>query len=276
MNIVSMPGPPAEMRPMFYDYVKPFLTKLIGKAEEERDEYSVFLTAEAKLEELCQQCAVEGISWGTRFQSFSISLYVSGSDQKERDGFISRLSKLVGNGLIVKGDNVTALSMLTSYLRKNNLTISCAESCTSGLIAKLLTDERGSSVYFWGGCATYANEAKQSLLGVKKETLDQVGAVSQEVAIQMAEGMNRVSGTDISISVTGIAGPDGGSEEKPVGTIWIGFASKTLKSQAVRLNVNAHSRDAYRRKFAVAALLLAMEYLSGKQLIDTVSTWMYI
>lgn len=274
--IVCMPGPPAEMRPMFYDYVKAFLASLIGAKLETRDSYSVFLIAEAKLEELCQKCAIPGVSWGTRFQAFSISLYVNGSNASDRQTFIQRLRKLAGEGLIVDGDNVTAVSLLTEYLKKNHYTISCAESCTSGLIAKLLTDQSGSSSYFWGGCATYDNMAKQKLLGVKKDTLDSVGAVSSEVAIQMAQGIRNISNTDVAVSVTGIAGPTGEVEGKPVGTIYIGLAVKDKESISIRLNVNAHSREAYRKKFATSALLLTLYYLTKEQVIDIPLSWVYI
>lgn len=276
ISIVSMPGPPAETRPMFYDYVKPFLASLIGTTLPQRDEYSVFLVPEAKLEELCRQCAVDGVSWGTRFQTFSISLYVNGDDKNARIRFIENLKKIIGKGLIAEGDDVTALSLLTDYLKGNKLSISCAESCTGGLIAKLLTDQAGSSDYFWGSCVTYSNNAKNTLINVNSEDLDKSGAVSEEIAVQMAQGINNISGSSVSVSVTGIAGPGGEEDGKPVGTIYIGLASKFYKPVAVRLNFNAHSRDAYRRKFAVAALLLTLEYLTGHEVVDTTSSWLYI
>jgi nicotinamide-nucleotide amidase len=109
-------------------------------------------------------------------------------------------------------------------LRDRGETVSVAESCTGGLIGRRLTEVPGSSDYFLEGAITYSNEAKVRILGVSTDTLDRHGAVSRECAQEMAEGMRRASGTDHSISVTGIAGPGGGSDEKPVGTVYIGYS----------------------------------------------------
>lgn len=118
------------------------------------------------------------------------------------------------------------LKDLSEILKKRKLTIATAESATGGLIANYLTNISGSSEYFDRGLVTYSNKAKIELLGVSKKTLEKVGAVSKEVAIQMAEGARIKSKVDIAISTTGIAGPTGGSKEKPVGTVFIGFSSK--------------------------------------------------
>lgn len=104
-------------------------------------------------------------------------------------------------------------------------TLAVAESCTGGLIASRLTDIPGSSAYFWGGVVSYSNEAKERLLGVSSETLQKHGAVSSECALEMAAGICRLSGADYGIAVTGIAGPDGGSDDKPVGTVHVAWAT---------------------------------------------------
>ena len=109
--------------------------------------------------------------------------------------------------------------------RYRGVKIACAESCTGGLIGAALTDIAGSSDVFTGSAVTYSNEAKSNILGVKSETLREHGAVSEECAREMAEGALRIYGADYAVSVTGIAGPDGGSESKPVGTVCFGFAS---------------------------------------------------
>ena len=111
-------------------------------------------------------------------------------------------------------------------LRKDGETLATAESCTGGLVAKRLTDVAGASDVFLGGAITYANEAKVKMLGVSEDTLKEFGAVSEPVAAQMAEGIRNALGADYGISTTGIAGPGGGSDEKPVGTVYVGVASK--------------------------------------------------
>lgn len=273
--IAAMPGPPSELNPMLYNYILPWVSTLVGIEEMEREEFSVFLVCESVLEELCQKNKVGSVKWGTRFQPLRISLFLEGGTKEERDKMFSLLEENIGSALIKRG-NYTALESLVNVLKESGDTISCAESCTGGLCAKLLTDLSGISSYFYGGVVSYANEAKMSLLGVKKETLDSVGAVSSETAIEMAEGVNSRLNTSLSFSTTGIAGPTGGSEEKPVGTVWFGFASNDKPSQAVCLNFVNTGRDGLRRRAATAAMLLTIEYQKGNRLLDIISKWEYI
>ena len=113
---------------------------------------------------------------------------------------------------------------LITEAASHNITIALAESCTGGLIAGSVTDVSGASKVFLGSAVTYSNEAKIDILGVDPQTINDFGAVSSECAEEMAEGARRIFGSDIALSVTGIAGPDGGSEEKPVGTVWFGIS----------------------------------------------------
>lgn len=106
----------------------------------------------------------------------------------------------------------------------NKQTVSCAESCTGGNIAALLAKHSGSSAFFYGGVVAYQNEVKEKVLGVKKEAIDSSGAVSSIVVEQMAKGVRDLMGTDWAISTSGVAGPTGGSKEKPIGTVWFGWA----------------------------------------------------
>lgn len=119
------------------------------------------------------------------------------------------------------------LAKLIPLLQKRDIKITCAESCTGGMLASILTEKAGSSRWFEMGFVTYSNEAKQLLLEVSKTTLDQFGAVSIQTAKEMALGAQKKANADFALSITGIAGPDGGSNEKPVGTVCFGFTTKT-------------------------------------------------
>ncbi len=128
--------------------------------------------------------------------------------------------------LIYGYNNDTLEGIVGQLLTSNNSTIATAESCTGGLIAHKLTSIAGSSTYFIGGITAYNNSIKQAMLNIPESTIEEHGAVSEEVAKLMAKNVREIMGTDIGISTTGIAGPSGGSEDKPVGTVWIGFATK--------------------------------------------------
>jgi PncC family amidohydrolase len=144
-------------------------------------------------------------------------------------------------------------------LSQRGLRLAVAESCTGGLISHLVTNVAGSSVYFLGGMIAYANEAKVHLLGVHQETLEKFGAVSSETVIEMARGVRNNLSADIGISVSGIAGPGGGTPEKPVGTVWIGLS--TPKEELARHFHWTGNRLDVKEQSARAALMLLLEYL---------------
>ena len=148
---------------------------------------------------------------------------------------------------------------LVKALADKKMTVSTAESCTGGLISKLITDVSGSSDVFGYGFVTYANEAKMKILGVWDEALSQYGAVSEPVAVLMSRGARRVSKSDIAVSVTGIAGPGGGTAEKPVGLVYISLS--TPDGTICRKCNFSGTRDEVRRQTAEFALNLALEYL---------------
>ena len=148
---------------------------------------------------------------------------------------------------------------LVNALKEKKLTIACAESCTGGLIAKSITDVGGCSSVFLGGVVAYANEIKENVLGVSGETLKKYGAVSEFTAMEMANGVRRICGSDIGISTTGIAGPDGGTEEKPVGTVYVGFAYKdTILAFNLKLDPTL-SRDEIRTLTVQKILSLTLD-----------------
>jgi nicotinamide-nucleotide amidase len=146
-------------------------------------------------------------------------------------------------------------------LRGRGLTFAAAESCTGGLLLHRLTNAPGSSDYIVGGFVAYANAAKRSLLAVQQGTLDQFGAVSEQVAAEMARGARAVLGTDLAISITGIAGPTGGTPEKPVGLTYIGLSAPDVS--LVRRFVWNGDRVANKEASVQAALQLILDYLDS-------------
>jgi nicotinamide-nucleotide amidase len=151
---------------------------------------------------------------------------------------VAKLKQILGNALYGEGDE-SLESVLSKYLTYNNKTISLAESCTSGRIASILTSIPGSSVYFKGGIIAYDNSIKMNILNVKEETLNNLGAVSAKCVEEMAENVRKLMKSDFSIATSGIAGPSGGSPDKPVGTVWIAISGPNfLESQMKIFNGN--------------------------------------
>jgi PncC family amidohydrolase len=146
-------------------------------------------------------------------------------------------------------------------LQELSLTVSVAESCTGGLVGSRLTDVAGSSMYFLGGIIAYSNDAKVKLLAVRRETLATHGAVSEETAREMAEGVRKSFGTDIGLAVTGIAGPGGATKDKPVGLMWLALSAKEgIQTRLIRL-----TGDRLQNKAAGAEQLLSLleEYINS-------------
>lgn len=173
--------------------------------------------------------------------------------KKEVEVFAALIVERVSNVVIAQEDIAIEKAMLDKMAARG-LTLSVAESCTGGYISHLITQHAGSSQVFLGGGVTYSNELKQSLLGVKPETLAQYGAVSGETVTEMVEGALRHFESDYAIAVTGIAGPDGGSAEKPVGTVWIGV-SNGAKTQVKKFTFG-NKRVQNIERSAVSALIM--------------------
>lgn len=154
------------------------------------------------------------------------------------------------------------LEYIAKYLIENNLKIATTESCTGGLLSSKFTDISGSSAFVHLNFVTYSNEAKNKILGVKKETLEKFGAVSEECSYEMAKGLNKVTGADICISTTGIAGPTGGTKEKPVGLM---YSTIYTKDKFLSFHVNMPSetpRIEMKEKFATAVIEKLKEFIS--------------
>lgn len=267
--VFALPGPPREMEPMFYSYVLPKVKDLLDIRDSERYEYTSFITAEARLEELTERYAK--VDWGTRFQDYRISLYASCDDKAYLDNAIAELKSELGPCRIVDG-NTSALVILTDLLKERGLKISVAESCTGGLLSSLLTSQPGSSEYFLGSVVSYDPSVKMGILGVRGETIERVGVVSDECATEMADGVREKCLSDYAVSVTGVAGPSE-SEGKKVGTVCFGFSSKERESAAFTLHFTSWGRESIRRKASVTAMLFLYLYIKGYDIVKISREW---
>ena len=158
--------------------------------------------------------------------------------------------------------------VIVERLTKKKLTIAVCESCTGGLISKRITDVPGASTVFGYGVCTYANEAKIKLLKVKKQTLDNYGAVSEQTAVEMAAGMLELSGADIAISTTGIAGPGGGTSKKPVGLVYTAICTKSGYAKCKKLmlgNIENPTRENIRYAASDEAMQLVLDYSENER-----------
>ncbi len=154
------------------------------------------------------------------------------------------------------------LALLTGkWLRRKRLTLSICESCTGGMFGSIITTIPGSSNYFKGGIIVYSNEIKKRIVGVKSLTLKKFGAVSRQTAQEMARGVRRITNSDISISITGIAGPGGGTKAKPVGLVYIAIADR--KNTLVHKFMLTGGREQIRKKACVNALQLLIKFIRG-------------
>ena len=155
----------------------------------------------------------------------------------------AKLRQMLGDAIYGEGTD-SLQKVIGNTLKERGMTVGVAESCTGGFLASLFTSQPGASEYFHGGIISYDNSVKMNVLGVEKDVLDNYGAVSRECAEQMAAGARRVLGTDYAIATTGIAGPDGGTPEKPAGTVWVavatpeGIESKKFSFNSTRRNIN--------------------------------------
>ena len=168
----------------------------------------------------------------------TIRLNAKGATKEEAEKNLEHISKLIydkaGRFIYGEGKDFDLSEAVGELLVRSSLSLSTAESCTGGLVSNSITDNAGSSKYFKGGIVSYANSVKVEQLGVDQQDLQTYGAVSKQVAMQMAKGVSKRLKTDIGISTTGIAGPDGGTEEKPVGTVWMGYYQQNGPHFAVK------------------------------------------
>ena len=269
---VVLPGVPHEMKALILDKLLPMLKE----SERGAGVYRVYYFQLAGIGESTLSDAVIGdighmfngrMSMAYLPHTWGITLRIScyADDEKEAERALEpvkeHIRKTASEYIYSESADVGLGSVIGSLLRSNDATLSTAESCTGGLLSGRITDVPGSSDYFRGTVVAYDNEVKKAILGVSKEALDQHGAVSKEVAIEMARGAAKALGTDYALSTTGIAGPDGGTPEKPVGTIWIGFWSKN-EELAIKLQLTK-DRLINREQTVVIALDLLRRRLNG-------------
>ena len=271
--VVALPGPPSELRPMFAASVVPLVAARFGLAAVDDLLWgTALMVPESSLEEALRTGSTgPAVRWGTRVDEDRIVFSLRGGTTAERGALFESLVARLGAARVRRGETRPA-QLLTEALLGRNALLSVAESCTGGLIGKYMTDLPGSSRVFWGGFLSYSNEAKTRLLGVPASLLAEHGAVSEEAACAMALGARAASGTDAAIAVTGIAGPEGGTPEKPVGTIWMAVALGDGGCTARHFSFSG-SRDMIRRRTAVAAMLFAEARLLGREFLDMRAKW---
>lgn len=231
--IVLLPGPPREMRPMFENHVADRLAGRAGSLRVVRRMLRVAGMGESAVDEKIAPVYTQYDNPVTTIlfnhSEIEIHLTARGRTEEEANALLDRLSGQIEERLgiaIFSFAGETMEEVVGLKLAVGGYTVSVAESCTGGLVAQRLTDVPGSSKYFIEGVVTYANDAKVRALGVEPMLLMEHGAVSAPVAEAMAEGMRKRAGTDFALAITGIAGPGGGTEEKPVGTVFIALASE--------------------------------------------------
>ena len=232
--IALLPGPPREMRPMFENHVAPKLGGRAGSLRVVRRMLRVAGLGESAVDEKIAPVYTQYDNPQTTilFNQSEIEIHLTARARTEADAeaLLDKVSEQIEERLgnaIFSFAGETMEQIVGLKLTVGGYTLSVAESCTGGLIAQRLTDVPGSSKYFIEGVVAYSNDAKTRTLGVEPILLLEHGAVSAPVAEAMAEGVRKYAGTDFGLSVTGIAGPDGGTEEKPVGLVYIALASES-------------------------------------------------
>ena len=230
-SLIWLSGVPQEMTAMFNETVMPWITAERGKDNETFSHtFKIHGLTESKLDDLVKPVDLgpqDKLSFRAHYPDLTLRLTASGGKGQEK-GFVERceqIRRILGKYIYAEGD-IALEEKVGQLLMEKNQTLALAESCTGGLISHRITRIAGSSAYFVGGAVTYANEAKVKFLGVDPTTLAKYGAVSEQTALEMSRGIRERTGASIGLSVTGIAGPSGGTPEKPVGTVWIGLARR--------------------------------------------------
>lgn len=247
-TVIMMPGPPSEMRPMFMNRISPYLQRKTGGMIRSKTLY-IFGMGESQVEDTLRELMLASINptVAPYAKQGEVQVRVSAKAQSEQeaqaliDPVVAQVKRMLGD--VVYGVDVGSLqNALVQTLTEKKLIAATAESCTGGLVSAAITDISGASAVFAGGVCTYTNALKTKLLGVSEDTLATVGAVSAETAQQMAKGVRTLTGADIGVGITGIAGPGGGSDEKPVGLVYVAVSSEA-HSEVKKLMLSRGHKD---------------------------------
>jgi nicotinamide-nucleotide amidase len=259
--LIMLPGPPRELRPMFLEQVVPLIQKQFPMK-------TTFVCrtlktaglgeswVEEKIHEPLKPLTDAGLELGycARAGEVDVRFVARGDNAQTLVAEAERITRAALTDLVYGVDDESLEEVLVRLLTERKQTLALAESCTGGLIAHRITNVPGASVVFVGGLVTYSNEAKQTLLGVSAATLTAHGAVSEPTAKEMAEGARTRLRSDYAISVTGIAGPSGGTEAKPVGTVYLALAS--AEKTIVLKQFNPYDRETFKHITSQQALNL--------------------
>jgi competence/damage-inducible protein CinA-like protein len=234
-DLFMFPGPPRELRPMFQVYATPIIRNIVGHSDLRAMVFRTAGIGESAIQELvgADLATIPAIEVGYCAHVGAVDLRLIGTGSAVEQGAIIVRDKL--DSYIVSAGGRALEEIVVELLTKRNETLAVAESCTGGYLASCITNVSGSSAAFLEGNVTYSNEAKIRALGVPGPIIERLGAVSEEVAAAMAEGARARSGASYALSTTGVAGPTGGTEEKPVGTVFIGLASATGSTEVQKL-----------------------------------------
>lgn len=269
--VVSMPGVPFEMEWLMENRVVPKLQETFKTGAIVNKNILVQGIGESFLSDLIEPWELAlpkciRLAYLPQAGMLKLRLTARGTDRDELQGAIDKAVKTlypIAGQYIVGEDCETLPELVHSQLTAKGKTLATAESCTGGTIASQLTAQAGASRYFRGGIVAYSNEVKECALGVKHSTLEQYGAVSEQTAREMAEGVRERFDSDYAIATTGIAGPDGGTPTKPVGTVWIAVASRT-HTEAALLNFPGRRRQQNIDRSVNQAFAMLIRMLSQK------------
>lgn len=271
-SCIMLPGPPNEFIPMVDDQVVPYILKQSGRDAIYSKVVKLVGVSESKIAtDIAGLCEMSNPTVATYAKTGEVHIRVTGSAPTEEEAkqlvkpVVKQLKVMYPENVYSTSADETLAESVVALLSRNGLTLTTAESCTGGLVSAEIVSVAGASEVFRGGYITYSNKLKRNVIGVKKKTLEAYGAVSEQVATEMAEGARTEAKADVAVAITGIAGPGGGSPEKPVGLVYIGVATKS-GTYVEKFNFNG-SRNKVRANATVASLAMIRKAIMNEDTI---------